>query len=115
MFKPSLDDFSASFRNHPPDFRDLMRFEPAIKGHHKIVQPDFTFVAILEYMNMHSLGQIVAVEADSIPVLDENRGHNQSEVVASSRLYQPKKSTNPAIAVCNALCIRGRFMYFANA
>jgi hypothetical protein len=93
MFKPSLDDFRATFRNHPPDFRDLMRFEPAIKGHIKIVQPDFTFVASFEYMNVHPLGQIVAVKTDSITILDEYRGHNESEIVASTRVNQTKTST----------------------
>src|SRR5258706_13123640 len=71
MFKPAFDNFRTAFRNHPPDFRDLMGFEPAVESHRKIVQPDFTFVAGLEDMNVHPLGQVVAVKADPITVLAE--------------------------------------------
>ena len=91
MFKPALDNFRAAFRNHPPDFRDFMRLEPAIEGQREIVQPDFTFVAGLEDMNMHPLGQTVAVKTDPVAVLDENRGHDERELVAPSRANQTKK------------------------
>jgi hypothetical protein len=39
LFKPAFDNFRTAFRDHPPDFRDLMRFEPAIEGHREIVRP----------------------------------------------------------------------------
>jgi hypothetical protein len=33
VFKPALDDFRAALRDYPPNFRNFMRFEPAIEGH----------------------------------------------------------------------------------
>jgi len=48
VFKPAFDNFRTAFRDHPPDFRDLMRFEPAIEDHREIVQPQrATAAAIL--------------------------------------------------------------------
>jgi hypothetical protein len=42
-------------------------------------------------MNMHPLGQTVAVKTDPVAVLDENRGHDERELVAPSRANQTKK------------------------
>src|ERR1039458_3319400 len=92
VFKPALDNFRAALRNHPPDFRDFVRLEPTIEGQRKIVQPDFTFVAGLENMHVHPLGQIVAVKTDAVAVLNENRGHDETELVAPSRANQTKIS-----------------------
>jgi hypothetical protein len=39
-------------------------------------------------MDVHSLGQIVAVKADPVAVLDENRGHGEGEIVIPSRANQ---------------------------
>ena len=94
VFKPAFDNFRAAFRNHPPDFRGFMRFESAIEGQRQIVQPDFTFVAGLENMNVHPLGQIVAVKADPVAILNENRGHDAVEIVASSGVNQTTTSTS---------------------
>jgi len=94
MFKPALDNFRAAFRNHLPDFRDFMRLEPAIEDQREIVQPDFTFVAGLEDMNMHPLGQTVAVKTDPVAVLNENRGHDETELVVASRANQTKISAS---------------------
>src|ERR1017187_3489033 len=67
-----------------------MRLEPAIEDQREIVQSDFTFVAGLENMHVHPFGQIVAVKADPVAVLDENRGHDETELVATSRANQTK-------------------------
>jgi len=64
VFKPSFDNFRAAFRNHPPDFGDVMRLEPAVVGERKVIQPDFAFVAGFKNMNVHPFGQVVAVKAD---------------------------------------------------
>jgi hypothetical protein len=92
MFKPALDNFRAAVRNHPPDFRDFVRFEATVEGQREIVQPDFTFVPSLENMNVHPLGQIVAVKAEPVAVLNENRGPDKSELVAPARANQTKIS-----------------------
>jgi hypothetical protein len=65
-----------------------MRFEPAIEGHREIIQPDFTFVAGLENVNVHPLGQIITVKADPIAVLDEHCGHGEEKFVAHLRANQ---------------------------
>jgi hypothetical protein len=91
MFKPALDNFYAAFRNHPPDFRDLMRLEPAIESQREIVEPDFAFMAGLENMDVHPFAQVVAVKADPVAVLNKNRGHDESELVADSHTNQTKK------------------------
>src|ERR1017187_4334025 len=93
VFKPALDNFHAAFRDHPPDFRDLVRLEAAIEGQRQVVQPDFTFVAGLENMNVHPLNQVVAVKADPVAVLNENRGHDAVEIVVPSGANQTKTST----------------------
>jgi hypothetical protein len=75
VFKPDFNDFRAAFRDHPANFRHFMGFESAIESHREIIQPDFTFVPGLEHMHMHPLGQVVAVKAHPITVMDEYGWH----------------------------------------
>jgi hypothetical protein len=82
MFKPSFDNFRATFGDHSPDFRHFMRFEPAIEGKSEVIQPKFTFAAGFEDMDVHSLRQIMAVKADPVTVLNKNRRHGNCEVAA---------------------------------
>jgi hypothetical protein len=93
VFKPALDNFRAAFRNDAPDFRNFMRFEPAIEGEREVVQPDFTLVAGLEDVNVHPLGQIIAVKADPIAILDEHRWHDGASLLLA--LTQIKQILTP--------------------
>jgi hypothetical protein len=77
MFKPSFDNFRAAVRNHPPNFGDFMRLESAVESKRKIIHPDFAFAPGFENMNVHPFGQVVAVKADPITVVDENCWHGR--------------------------------------
>jgi hypothetical protein len=44
VFKPALDDFRAALRDYPPNFRNFMRFEPAIEGHREMPTGEMPFV-----------------------------------------------------------------------
>lgn len=90
MFKPALDNFGAALRDDLPNFGDFRRFEPAIEGKRKIIQPDLAFMTDLENVNVHALGQVVTGEADPIAVLNENRGYDWRELVIPSLAKQTK-------------------------
>jgi len=77
MFKPPFHDLCAALRHQAANLGDLLRFKAMIEGHREVVQPDLAFVARLEDMHMNSLGQVVAVKTDAIPVLDEHRRHDR--------------------------------------
>ena len=78
MFKPKLDNFSTTLGDHSPNFGDLVRLESAIKRKRQIVEPDFALTPRFEHVHVHTLYQIIAVEADPVPVLDKDRRHLQS-------------------------------------
>ena len=75
MFKPPLHDFRTPFGHQTADLGNLARAESEIEGERQVIEPDFAFVASLEDMHMHPLGQVVAVKTDPLAVLDEHRWH----------------------------------------
>jgi len=51
-----------------------MRLESAVESKRKIIHPDFAFAPGFENMNVHPFGQVVAVKADPITVVDKTVG-----------------------------------------
>jgi hypothetical protein len=75
MFKPTLDNFSASLHENSTDLGNFPRFKAMIESNCAVVDPYLAFVPSLEHMHMDSLRQIVTVKADAITALNEHRWH----------------------------------------
>jgi hypothetical protein len=75
MFKPALDNLCPSFVQDAADFSNLCRFETMIESKSEIVQPHLAFMASFKYMDMDPFRQIIAVEGDSVSILDEHGRH----------------------------------------
>ena len=75
MFKPPFDYLRTSFRNHAADVGDFVGLEPLIESKSEVIQPNLALVPSLKDMHMNSLAQVIAVEANPVPILDEHGRH----------------------------------------
>ena len=75
MFKPPFHNFRATLRYEAANLSDFAGAEAVVERHGQMVQPNLALVTGFEDMDMHPLSQIVAVKANPVTVLDENRRH----------------------------------------
>ena len=84
MFLPLAHDFLASRCQKPADFANFVWPKAAIERYGQVIHPHLALGTGFEHVHVDTFAEIITIKAHTIPILDKNRRHSPTIIVARS-------------------------------